>query len=67
MRFKCNLAVVLAKRKMRMVDLVDATGVAFHTVRRYYHDENIKMIDMDVMAKFCSVLNCQISDLFILE
>lgn len=67
MKFKCVLAVVLAKKKMRMVDLVNETGVAFHTVRRYYHSENIKMIDMSIVAKFCKALDCAIGDLFILE
>lgn len=67
MQFKCVLAVVLAKKKMRMVDLVHKTGVDFHTVSRYYRGDNVKMINLAVVAKFCEALDCDIGDLFIVE
>lgn len=63
----CRLAILLAERKLRMSDLVEKADVAFHTVSRYYHDEHIKQVDLDIVEKFCSALDCSLEDLFVIK
>lgn len=42
------------------------TGLARSTVTQLYHDK-AKRIDYDTVEKLCTLFNCEISDLFILE
>ena len=65
MYVKSRLAVVLAERRMRMVDLVELTGISFNTIRRYYYGDDINKLDLDIVNRICQALNCTISDLLI--
>lgn len=67
LRFRCNLAMLLAEKRWRMSDLASASGVTLHTVSKYYYEKDIRLIDVEVAAKFCQALDCSLSDLFFFD
>ncbi len=60
---KVKLAELLDKRKITRNKLSSLTGVKYDVIDRYYKAENITMVDIDLFAKICCVLNCEINDL----
>ena len=42
--------------------LANLTGLVYNSVNRYYQNAPISSVDLDVLAKICLVLNCDISD-----
>ncbi|MFA5604056.1 MAG: helix-turn-helix transcriptional regulator [Bacilli bacterium] len=38
------------------------TGVKFDTIQKYYNGD-VYRIDVDVLAKFCYALNCNVNDI----
>ena len=44
----------------RLKNLVDGN---YAVITRYYKGENIQMVDLDLLARICCVLHCQVSDL----
>ena len=60
---KVKLAELLDKRKITRNKLSRLTGVKYDVIDRYYKAENITMVDIDLFAKICCVLNCEINDL----
>jgi putative transcriptional regulator len=59
---RINLAVLLAERKMNVMDLHRATGIRYNTLTDYYHEFalNLKVEHID---KICKVLDCTPGDL----
>ena len=60
---KVKLAELLDKRVITRNKLSTLTGTKYDIINRYYKAENINMVDIDLFAKICCVLNCNISDL----
>jgi putative transcriptional regulator len=60
---KCHLARLMGERKMKIVDVAEATGLHRNTVTLLYK-ETAQRIELDAMEKLCRLFNCQISDLF---
>lgn len=60
---KVKLAELLDKRGITRNKLSTLTGTKYDIINRYYKAENINMVDIDLFAKICCVLNCNISDL----
>ncbi|NLY80906.1 MAG: helix-turn-helix transcriptional regulator [Lysinibacillus sp.] len=61
-----NLRVILAKKKLKMSDIVRETGISRNTIRALYH-ETAKGIQFETLEKLCNYLQCEIGDLFELE
>jgi putative transcriptional regulator len=53
----------MGERKMKIVDVAEATGLHRNTVTLLYK-ETAQRIELDAMEKLCRLFNCQISDLF---
>jgi putative transcriptional regulator len=58
-----NLAVLMAKKKVRIAELHRLTGISANTLSRLYN-EKTNMISFDTMEKVCLALNCEIGELF---
>lgn len=60
---KMKLAELLKDRGITRNRLRTLTGVKYDVIDRYYKGEGVERVDLDVLAKLCYVLDCEISDL----
>lgn len=60
---KVKLADVMDCKGITRNALSKCTGVKYDVIDRYYQGESVERVDLDVLAKICYVLNCQIGDL----
>jgi putative transcriptional regulator len=61
-----NLRVMMAKQKMNIQDVSDATGLSRKSISKLYHEESIQ-ITFDVIARLCDLFKCEPGDLLYLE
>ena len=57
-----SLRKVLENKKMSVHLLCRLTGLKYDVVKKYYYN-SIQRYDAEVVAKFCYVLDCAVSDL----
>lgn len=62
-----KLAQMMEKKKITRNRLRTLTGIKYEVIDRYYKAQNIERIDLDLFAKVCFVLDCEISDLLEFE
>lgn len=60
---KVKLAELLEEKNITRNKLSTLTGVKYDVIDRYFKAKNINMVDIDLFAKICCVLDCNISDL----
>lgn len=48
----------ISRRKLSIL-----TNTKYDVISRYYKNENIERVSVDILAKICHVLNCDISDI----
>lgn len=56
-----NIKGIMEKRKITRNKLATLTGATFNVINRYYNNELYK-VDLDVLARICYVLDCEIVD-----
>ena len=61
-----NLAVLLAKRKLKVADLVRSTGINKSTLHKLYNDESVR-IDFETIDKICIALDVEVGDLLVFK
>jgi putative transcriptional regulator len=61
-----NLRVMMAKQKMNIQDVSDATGLSRKSISKLYHEESIQ-ITFDVIARLCDLFKCEPGDLLYLD
>ncbi|WP_050613295.1 helix-turn-helix domain-containing protein [Bacillus testis] len=61
-----NLRVLMAKHKMNIQDVSDATGLSRKSISKLYHEESVQ-ITFDVIARICKLFDCDVDDLLYLE
>lgn len=61
-----NLRVLMAKHKMNIQDVSDATGLSRKSISKLYHEDSVQ-ITFDVIARLCKLFNCDVEDLLYLE
>ena len=59
---RIKLSEVLGRKKMTRKKLSELIGVRPNTIGDLYN-EKVKKIDLDLLDRMCSVLECSISDL----
>ncbi len=57
-----KLKELLKKSNITRYELEKITGITYKTINRYYNNKIVKA-DLEIIAKFCYVLNCEVSDL----
>lgn len=58
-----KLQPVMDAKHITRNKLKDLTHTKYDIVTRYYKGENIRMVDLDFLARACYVLDCKIEDL----
>ena len=58
-----TLKDVMDSKDMTRNKLANLTGLVYNTINRYYQSEPITSVDLDVLAKICYVLDCEVSDI----
>ena len=59
---KCHLSTLMGERKLRIMDVVNATGLHRTTVTALYK-ETSKKIDLVALEKLCVLFECNVCDL----
>lgn len=63
---KLNLREVMEKKGINRFNLSKNTNTKIDTINKLYFN-NIYKVDLDVLARICSYLKCDINDILILE
>ena len=61
-KFIIDLAPIMTKKKMSKNRLCELTGLKFNALQRYYKN-TLKRVDLDILARICFALECNISDI----
>lgn len=56
-----NIKEVMDKKKITRNKLANLTGATYNVINRYYNNE-LYRIDLDVLARICYVLDCDVTD-----
>ena len=57
-----TLKNVMEQKEMTRNKLANLTGLVYNTINRYYQSAPITSVDLDVLAKICYVLDCDVKD-----
>jgi putative transcriptional regulator len=57
-----TLKAVMEQRGITRNKLASLTGLVYNTINRYYQSAPITSVDLDVLAKICYVLDCEVKD-----
>lgn len=60
---KNNLAVLMAKKKIRIAELHRLTGISASTLSDIYN-EKTSLISFNTIEKLCYALDCSVGELF---
>lgn len=60
---KNNLAILMAKKKIRIAELHRLTGISANTLSSLYN-EKTNMISFNTIEKICKALDCEVGELF---
>ena len=61
-RVVITLKDVMEQQGMTRNHLARLTGLVYNSINRYYQNAPISSVDLDVLAKICFVMNCDLSD-----
>ena len=61
-KFIIDLAPIMKNKKMSKNRLCDLTGLKFNALQRYYKN-TLKRVDLDILARICFALECNINDI----
>ncbi|MDE5770292.1 MAG: helix-turn-helix transcriptional regulator [Ruminococcus sp.] len=61
-KIKITLATYLEEREISRYKIIKNCNVSQTQLNRYYRNQ-IERIDLDVLARICDYLNCEVSDL----
>lgn len=61
-KMKIKINAVMDSENVTVYELSKETGLKHQTVKAYYNNEPLTKVDMDVLAKMCYVLDCNIDD-----
>lgn len=57
-----NIRKIMKEKNITRNRLSVLTGATYNVINRYYNND-ITRLDLDVLARICYVLDCQISDI----
>lgn len=58
-----TLKKIMDKRNINIYQMSKLTNLKYSTIKSYYMNAPLTIIDLDVVAKMCYVLNCNIKDI----
>lgn len=62
-KVQINLKDLMDKYKISIYQMSKLTGLKYNTIKSYYINAPLTKVDLDVVAKMCYVLNCNIADI----
>jgi len=62
-KVEIKLSSIMDEYGISIYQMTKLTGLKHTTVKAYYTNQPITRIDLDVIAKFCYVLDCKIEDI----
>jgi putative transcriptional regulator len=66
-RVSITLKDVMEHKGMTRNKLANLTGLVYNSINRYYQSAPIASVDLDILAKICFVLDCEVKDILIYE
>ena len=60
---KCNLAILMGHKKLKIADVARETGLNRSTITALYK-ETATRVDLEAVDRLCRLFDCQVSDLF---
>ena len=60
-KIKIDIKTIMDKKNITRNKLSVLTGATYNVINRYYNN-NISRVDLDVLARICYVLECNVSD-----
>ncbi|MCL2545214.1 MAG: helix-turn-helix transcriptional regulator [Clostridia bacterium] len=61
-RVVLTVRAMMEKKGFTRNKLAKATGLAYNSINRYFQGDVLSSIDLDILAKICFVLDCDITD-----
>lgn len=61
-RIKVNIKEIMKEKNVTRNKLSVLTGATYNVINRYYNN-SISRVDLDVLARICYVLDCDIKDI----
>lgn len=61
---KVNLKDIMDEKNITINQMSRLSKLRYETVRKYYKEE-VYLLDIDVLTKFCYFLDCEIDDLLV--
>ena len=57
-----NLKQIIDDKKISRSKLSQMVALSYDLVNRYYNNK-VSRVDLDVIARFCQILNCNVNDI----
>ena len=62
-KVEIKLSSIMDKKNISIYQMSKLTSLKHSTVKSYYNNCPLTRVDLDVISKFCYVLNCKIEDI----
>ena len=62
-KVEIKLSSIMNKKNISIYQMSKLTSLKHSTVKNYYNNCPLTRVDLDVISKFCYVLNCKIEDI----
>ena len=62
-KVEIKLSSIMDKNNINIYQMSKYTDLKYSTVKSYYNNCPLTRVDLDVISKFCYVLNCNIEDI----
>ena len=62
-KVEIKLSSIMDKQNISIYQMSKLTDLKYSTIKSYYNNCPITRVDLDVISKFCYVLNCKIEDI----
>ena len=62
-KVEIKLSSIMDKKNISIYQMSKLTSLKHSTVKSYYNNCPLTWVDLDVISKFCYVLNCKIEDI----
>lgn len=61
-KIEFDIKSIMEKKHITRNKLASLTGATYNVITRYYNND-ISRLDLDVLARICYVLDCEVSDI----
>lgn len=61
-KIEFNIKKIMEEKNITRNKLATLTGATYNVINRYYNND-ISRLDLDVLARICYVLDCEVADI----